>query len=465
VSGKDECFKTILAVSKDIAEGATSSRKITETLLERIMGEGAARRGYALVMWDSALDRAEQADREVAQGMHRGPLHGIPIAIKDLVSIAGQVTACGMPMLSDWKPDVDATIVARLKRAGAVIIGKTQMTEGASVSHHPAITVPLNPWNAAYSSGFSSSGSGVAVAAGLAYAAIGSDTGGSIRIPSAMNGVTGLKPTWGRVSRYGVFPAIEYMDTLGPMARSAADCAAVLATVAGPDPADLTSHPSPPPNYLLTIESGVAGKTIGYDRELITSSCAPEVGAVVDQAAALLADLGARIVPIAWPPFDIGKSMAMAVVGFADAHRATYPERAAEYGPEITRLLETARGISGMEVAAGINAANAFRGQLQSLFESIDLLLMPTLTIPTPEVGVLERCLTGDADRMAPLRFALPFNVSGSPTITLPGGFDDRGMPISFQLVGRHFDEAALLEAGHAFQRVTAWHLHRPPVG
>lgn len=457
-------FESLINLSAAIASGAISSRAVTETLLDRIAGDQASLNAFALVMTDSALEQAAQADREIAAGQHRGSLHGVPIAVKDLLSTRGQVTACGTTLLADWRPDEDATIVTRLKQAGAVIIGKAQMTEAATGSHHPSVAVSVNPWDAGRCSGFSSSGSGVAAAAGLCYAAIGSDTGGSIRIPSTMNGVTGLKPTWGRVSRHGVFPLVEYLDTLGPLARSAADCAAVMAAIAGPDKADPTSHPDAAPNYLLTLGKGVAGKVIGYDRDLIAATCDPQVAAIVADAAEVLATLGARIVPISYPQPDLGRLMPLVSIGVADAHRDTYPARAADYGPDIVRMLEFGRAISGMDVASAINAANAFRARLLDLFMGVDLLLMPTLTMPTPPVGVLEAKIGGDPEGMAALRFTLAFNISGSPTITLPGGFDADGMPIGFQLVGRHFDEAALFEAGHAFQRVTDWHLKRPPL-
>ena len=458
-------FESLLDVSQSMADGTTSSINLTRMMIERIERKSNSLHGYALVLSESAIAEAEKADQEIAQGLHRGPLHGVPIAVKDLLTTAGQVTACGTTMLADWKPEADSTIVARLRSAGAVIIGKAQMTEGATGAHHPTIAPPVNPWNADYCSGFSSSGSGVIAAAGLAYAAIGSDTGGSIRIPSAMNGVTGLKPTWGRVSRNGVFPLVEYLDTLGPMARSAADCAAVMAAIAGADANDPTAQSVPVPNYLMTIERGVSGKVIGYDRKLIENCCDPEVTATVDSAAEIFASLGAEIVPVSFPQFDMTGIMAMMMAGIADAHRDTYPARASEYGPDIIRMIEGGRAVPAMDVAAGINAANAFRARLHALFNRIDLLLMPALTIVTPGVGVLERAITGSPQGMAPMRFTVPFNVSGSPTITLPGGFDNRGLPIGFQLVGRHFDEAALFEAGHAYQRRTDWHLRRPPLG
>ncbi|WIW89479.1 amidase [Sphingobium sp. V4] len=320
-------FESLMGLSHRIHSGTCTSREAVEATLAAIDRAQPRLRAYATVFHDAARERADRADAELHMGLDRGPLHGVPIAIKDLVSIKGEATAAGTTVLANQISKEDATIVTRLKRAGAVIVGKTQMTEAATIAHHPSVPPPTNPWNEGYCSGFSSSGSGVAAASGLCQAAIGSDTGGSIRIPANMNGLTGLKPSWGRVSRHGVFPLVERLDTLGPLARSVADCAAVLAAIAGPDPADPTTHPRAAPNYLLSLEAGIGDAIIGYDRALIEEICDDETIATMEMAAQILAELGGRLVNITFPRPDMSQMMTLVTTGMAQAHRALYPKR------------------------------------------------------------------------------------------------------------------------------------------
>jgi len=456
-------FASLLGVSRAIATREISAREATTHLLRYIDRVEPEIGAFALLCHDEALAAADQADREIARDFHRGPLHGVPVAIKDLLFTQDQVTASGMPLYADWRSREDATTVERLKHAGAVIVGKAQMTEGAMLAHHPDIKAPRNPWDHRRSSGFSSSGSGASVAAGMAYAALGSDTGGSIRIPSCVNGITGIKPTWGRVSRHGVFPLVEYLDTIGPLARTAQDAAAVLRAIAGPDPRDPTASPIPVPNYLATIEDGISGVVIGIDPGDLESCCDAQVLAVVNAAAETFSELGAQIRTVSMPSFDRGGIYPLFVAGAADAHRATYPQHAERYGPGLRGILDQAAATPIRDVAAAINHANALRGRLASLFTGIDLLLVPVLTRPTPDVGEVEAAIGGNPAAIGDLlRFTTPFNVSGQPAITCRGGSDSDGLPIGFQLVARPFEEELLFRAGHAYQRATDWHTHHP---
>jgi amidase len=235
-------------------------------MLSRINKYQGRLRAYATVTEDLALRQADRAAVEIAKGQYRGPLHGIPIAVKDLCYTKGIVTSAGMPIHGKFKPSYDATVVRRLRAAGAVLLGKLQMTEGAFAEHHPDIKAPVNPWHKDHWSGVSSSGSGVATASGLCFASLGSDTGGSIRYPSAANGLSGLKPTWGRVSRHGVFDLASSLDHIGPMCRSSADCAAVLQVIAGADPHDPTATSEPVPNYLAGLNRPLGGLRLGIAR-------------------------------------------------------------------------------------------------------------------------------------------------------------------------------------------------------
>ena len=261
-------YLDLVEVGRRIQARQLSSVDVTQAVLDRIAKLDPRLKCYATLTPDLALAQAREADTEIARGTLRGPLHGVPIAIKDLCRTKGIPTAAGMPMHKDYRPDRDATVVTRLREAGAVLLGKLQLTEGAFGAHHPAIDPPVNPWSAAHWTGVSSSGSGVATAAGLCYGSLGSDTGGSIRFPSTMNGVTGLKPTWGRVSRAGVFALAESMDHIGPMTRSAVDAAAMLAAIAGADADDPTASHEAVPDYLGVIGEGVREVRIGIDRAL-----------------------------------------------------------------------------------------------------------------------------------------------------------------------------------------------------
>jgi amidase len=371
-----------------------------------------------------------------------------------------------MTIHAENRPRHDATVVTRLREAGAVLLGKLQMTEGAFSEHHPSITAPVNPWHADYWTGVSSSGSGVATAAGLCYGSLGSDTGGSIRFPATSNGITGLKPTWGRVSRHGVFPLADSLDHVGPMTRSAADAAAMLGVIAGADPHDPTALGDPVPDYLGQIDGGIRGLRIGVDGALIQQTCDPEVAAVLLRAIDVLAGLGARILDLRLP--DLSGMAAVwtraCAAETAFAHKPTYPARAAEYGPALAALIDIGRGLSAVDHAEIMTERDRFRGRLAQSLALVDLIALPAM--PTAPMTIARRAElrrdAGTANRV--LLFTAPFDLSGSPTITLPGGLASSGLPIGFQLVGRHLDEALLLRAGHAFQQATDWHLARPPV-
>src|SRR5882757_12259 len=269
MAATDLHYLSLDEVARRLKARKLSSVEVTRAILDRIETLDPRLKSYATVTPERALQDAARLDAETAAGKSRGKLHGVPIAVKDLCNTAGVPTAAGMAIHRKHVPAKDATVVARLKQAGAVILGKLQMTEGAYGLHHPTIEPPVNPWNAAYWTGVSSSGSGVATAAGLCFASLGSDTGGSIRFPSTMNGLSGLKPTWGRVSRAGVFALAESLDHIGPMCRSALDAAIVLGVIAGADPDDPTAAPQPVPDYVASIGDGVRGRRFGVPRNLI----------------------------------------------------------------------------------------------------------------------------------------------------------------------------------------------------
>ncbi|MBT6407780.1 MAG: amidase, partial [Rhodospirillaceae bacterium] len=360
----------------------------------------------------------------------------------------------------------DGTVVKRFAQAGAVLLGKLQQTEGAFADHHPDIEVPVNPWNSKHWSGASSSGSGVATAAGLCYGSLGTDTGGSIRFPSAANGNTGLKPTWGRVPRYGVFELAGSLDHVGPMTRSAQDAAAILSVIAGQDKNDPTAVPGPVPNYMADLDRGIRGLRIGIDSKFNSKGVDATMKQTVKDAAKVLKDLGAELVPVTFPSCDqiVDEWGTLCAIETAVAHAATYPKQKAKYGPALAGLIEAGRSVSAMEVQRANTNRQEFNGRVATLFENIDMLLIPAQYMASPTKKQMAT-LGEDANALAMmLRFTAPFDYTGSPTITLPSGFTKAGTPVAFQLVGRHLQEDVLLRAGHAYQQVTDWHKAHPKI-
>ncbi|QOZ28094.1 amidase [Bradyrhizobium sp. CCBAU 51753] len=459
-------YKSITEISELFRRGEPLSSEVTAAILSRIAKLDGKFHGYATVLAERAMAQAERCDDEIGRGIWRGPLHGVPIGLKDLCYTTFAPTAGGTTIHANFVPSFNATIVDRLERAGAVTLGKLKMTEGAYTSHHPNDQAPLNPWNIDYWVGSSSSGSGVATSAGLCYGSIGSDTGGSIRFPSATCGLTGIKPTWGRVSRHGVFPLADSLDHVGPMCRSAADAAAMLGVIAGADINDPTTLRAPVPNYLAGLGDGIRGLRIGVDRKYTQEGIDPQVVAALKDAERMLADLGADIREIKFPAYEKLVSMwiPMCSIETAEAHLGTYPSRKSEYGPDLAQLIEQGRSMSGIEIAAVHHERLKFSGSLAALFGDIDLLLIPTMPVPIPTLTKMGEYGADPNVLLSILRFTAVFDFSGSPTITLPMGLASDNMPLSMQLVGPHLSEDVLARAGHAFQSATDWHTRRPPL-
>ncbi|MEH2501788.1 MULTISPECIES: amidase [unclassified Bradyrhizobium] len=441
-----------------------SPLEATRAQLDRIAALDGELGSYVRVMADAAMAQAEAAHAEIAAGRYRGPLHGIPIAVKDLFWTRNVPTAAGTVVHSDFRPDEDATVVHRLNEAGAVVLGKLQLTEGAYSDHHPSVTPPKNPWSPDYWPGISSSGSAAAAAAGLCYGSLASDTGGSIRWPCAANGLTGLKPSWGRVSRHGVFELAATLDHVGVIARSAMDAGAMLGVIAGRDHADPTAVLDPVPNYLAAAEQDVRGLRIGFDPKWSSDGVDVATQQVLGEAIKALRALGADIVDVRFP--DVKQAVADWVpncaVEAAVAHDATYPARKDEYGPILATVIEAGRALSASDYQRILLRRLELRGRIASLFETIDLLLIPVHPFPPLTLAMI-RTLGDRPDLIARLQeYTCPFNMTGHPTITLPGGFSATGMPIAFQLVAADLDEATLIRAGAAFQRDTSWHRRHP---
>ncbi len=459
-------FQTITEIASLIESKQVSPVELTRIILDRIDALDGDLKSYATVMADRAMAAARTAEAEIAAGRYRGGLHGVPIAVKDLCFTKGVATMGGAKVLRDHIPDFDGTVVQKLNAAGAVILGKLNLTEGAMAGYNPEFDIPINPWGADLWSGASSSGSGVATAAGLCYGSLGSDTGGSIRFPSAACGIVGIKPTWGRVSRYGVLALAESMDHVGPMTRSAADAGIMLQAMAGLDNNDPTSLRAPVPNMLHGLGNGVSGIRIGLDEHYISDGVDPELAEAVITGARLLEGLGARIVPVTMPE-TAGFSRAWGVICAAEAaavHRETYPSRADDYGPWFRGWLELGNRRTAADYAAAHYERLACNGIVAGVFEGIDVLVCPSMT--TAPFQVTQEQLYGpmEEEEWTWGRFTMPFDFNGAPTISLPCGLNSDGLPLGIQFAGRRLNEPLLCQVGDAYEKAAGWQSMRPDV-
>ncbi|MBX3706312.1 MAG: amidase [Pseudomonadales bacterium] len=448
-------YLSLTEVGRRIKSGELSAVEVTERMLERIERLEPELHGFARVLGDQARATAARLDRERSAGQPLGLLHGIPIAIKDLLNTRGIATASGTRVMADYVPDEDATVVSRLKQAGAVIIGKTQLTEGAFAVHHPAIVAPVNPWKPTHWPGVSSSGSGVTVAAGLAFGALGSDTGGSIRFPSASCGIVGIKPTYGRVSRHGAFPLAESLDHIGPMTRTVEDAARLLQVIAGRDPADATTLGATVPDYPAMPGERLPGLTIGIDPDYTFQGVDPVVAATVRDALGTFRALGAEVVELRMPPM-LGELVrgwnVTCAMECARAHAKYYPARKAEYGPVLASLIERGLRTGPAEYQALERTRAAFRDALDGLLADVDVIIAPCMPMLPPDLATMDAVSGAASGRVDAITFTAPFDYSGHPTISLPAGLSEDGLPRSFQLVGRHLGEPTLIRAGAAFE-------------
>lgn len=457
-------YWSISELSDALRQGKISAVEVASQMLARIADLDRKYNSYISVMGDQALARAKAVDAEIARGQWRGPLHGIPLAAKDLFDTCDATTTSGMQIYRDFVPASDATVVERLYDAGAYLLGKTNLTEGAHATQHRAFPLPVSPWNDDYWVGASSHGSGVATAAGLAFGTLATDTGGSIRFPSACASITGIKPTWGRVSRHGAFTLAHSFDHVGAFARSVEDAAILLAAIAGADDRDLTALRSPVPDYLAATRRGVEGLRVGIDPSYAFEGNDPEVIAALEAARAVLEAGGATFQDVSFPAVRDAILAWRDICGSENAgfHRSTYPSRADEYDSGLTELIEHGRHISGVTVAEAWVRRLGFRGLAAAALENVDLMLIPTLGTPVPTLAEMAAFGIGDDVLVRMTRYTIPFNMTGQPTLVMPGGFSRDGRPISIQLVGKHEAEETLFAAGHAFQRATEWHLRRP---
>lgn len=436
---------------------------VTKAQLARIDALDSKLHSYARVTADIALEQAQQAEDELAKGICRSPLHGIPIAFKDLIDTAGVVTAAGMPLHANRIPEHDATVVTRLREAGTVMLGKLQMTEGAFAIHHPDIVEPNNPWGADHWAGASSSGAGIATAAGLCYGSLGSDTGGSIRFPCAANGLTGLKPTWGRVSRYGVMEMAASLDHVGPITRSARDTLFLLSTISGYDPLDSTSLSSVCLE-IPSIEPSFKGLTVGVDLEWINKDVDPVIQKALEEIIRIIFAGGGQVKKIKMPDtYHVSNNWeSHCGVQTAVAHEATYPRYASQYGPALSRLIDGGRQLSGMDYQRILLEAQRFNGAMDALLQEVDIILAPVQPYAAPTHDQFANLAQDPEANRHLIQFTAPFNVSGHPCMSFPIGLTENHMPIGGQFIGKKGGEGTLCRATMAVQEVSDWHKLRP---
>ncbi|HTY57132.1 MAG TPA: amidase [Candidatus Binataceae bacterium] len=459
---------TISEVAPLLRERKVSPVELTLWHLDRVAKLNARLNAFITVLGDQAMAQAREAEAEIARGDYRGPLHGIPVAIKDIIAIAGVRMTCGSRILADHISARDATVVARLRAAGAILLGTLHLHEFAwgGTSINPHYGNARNPWNLDCIAGGSSGGSAIAVATSMAMATLGTDTGGSVRIPSALCGTTGLKPTYGRVSRDGVFPLCNSLDHVGVLTRSAQDAALMLNAIAGADPRDPSSAGSPVPDYSRELNANIRKLRVGQLRGFFAEDIQDEIESGLESAVQALRGLDAQVDEVTLPLMKHmpGASLAIMTAESYAVHERMIRERAQDYGVDVRLRLMMGAMVSAPQYLKAQRFRTLLCEQTAEAMRRFDLLVAPTTAITaTPATQESVRVGSKDLVVAASLsRLTRPANMTGLPAIALPSGFSREGLPVSFQIIGRPFDEATVLRAAHAYQSATDWHRRRP---
>ena len=450
---------TLAEAAEKIKAKELSPVELTESALARIESVEPKITAFATVTVDLARKAAAQAEQEITVGEYRGPLHGIPMGIKDLYETAGVATTSSSKVRSDYVPTHDSAVVEKLSAAGMVMVGKTHTHEFAFGAVTPTTR---NPWDVEYVPGGSSGGSGAAVAAGECMVGMGSDTGGSIRIPASVCGTVGLKPTYGRVSRRGVASLSWALDHVGPLTRTVRDTALVMDAIAGYDRADPASVDLPVPDFTAELDAGVAGLRIGVPTNYFTDRVDPEVAQAVSSAIALLEEQGARLREVTIPlaEYIAPTEWAIMLPEASAYHQGMLREKAALYGDDVRLFLETGELVLATDYIKALRARTLIQQAWRGMFESIDVLIAPTLATPAfrvdkPEITWPDGSKEAATD--AYVRLSAPANVTGLPALSVPCGFTTGGLPIGMQILGRPFSEPTLLTVGEAYESATDW--------
>jgi aspartyl-tRNA(Asn)/glutamyl-tRNA(Gln) amidotransferase subunit A len=459
---------TIAELAPQIEARKLSPVEVTAQTFARIKKHNPSINAFITLTEEAAIEQARRAEREIRTGHYRGPLHGIPYAAKDLFFTRGVATTAGSKILRDFVPDYDASVIERLREAGAILVGKAGLHELAYgiTNNNPHFGAVRNPWDPSRIPGGSSGGSTAALAAGLCAFSLGSDTGGSVRIPASFCGVVGLKPTFGRISRYGVFPLGHTLDHVGHFGASVVDVATILQAIAGPDPRDDSSAPEPLPALDLPADAKLDGFRIGVPRNFYFDGLEPDVEAAVRAAVKTMRGLGAEIEEIEIPDIEEFTVISRLIL-LAEAtalHRQRLKTRRADIGADVVALLDQGQFVLATDYLDAQRRRRQLVHTLNRLFERVRVIVTPTTPITAPRIGQSTVEVRGKQEdaRLAATRLVRQLNLAGVPTLSVPCGFDSQGLPIGLQIFGRAFDERGVLLAGHAYEQASEWRNKRP---
>jgi len=454
---------TLAGTARAIARGELKPVELTEAVLHRVEGLNDRMRPFITIMAEHAIKSAAKAERDLAANKPIGPLHGVPISLKDLYDTAGTLTTAGSKVFADRIPVEDGTIVGKLKEAGAVIVGKNNLHEFAygATTINPHYGTARNPWNPEYISGGSSGGSASAVALSMGFASLGSDTGGSIRIPASLCGVVGLKPTYGRCSLRGIVPLCWSMDHPGPIAQTVEDVAILLEVIAGYDPSDPFSQDRPVPRYRAALTGTVKSLRIGVPRSYFFDGLEPQVESAIHGALHSFERLGATITEIHLPmaPLQRGIWTQIASPEAFSFHEQSLKTQGDQYGADVRTRLEAGGLLLSVDYVRAQRARTLMKDACKKVFQTVDVLVMPSIPISPPRIDqpMVQRGVNTEPTGVALTRCTRHFNITGLPAISVPCGFTSDGLPIGMQIAGRAFDESTVLRAAHAYEQDARW--------
>jgi aspartyl-tRNA(Asn)/glutamyl-tRNA(Gln) amidotransferase subunit A len=468
VTDDDTCWLSISDASALIRSRKLSPIELTEAILRRIDTIEPEIGAFVTLLADSARESAGRAEKEISREDYKGALHGIPITLKDLINVAGVRMTAGSRAMENFVSTLQATVAAKLEAAGAILLGKVQLDElaiGPTTEYHFGIT--RNPWDRERLTWGSSSGSVAAVAAGFGCASIGTDTSGSIRGPAAACGVVGFKPTYGRVSRYGVLPLSWSQDCVGPVTRTVRDSALIMNAVSGRDPRDASSLDSTVPDFTRSLTGDIKGCRIGLPREFF-DGLDPEIARATKAAVQVFHDAGAELQDVSFGDLDAPRT-ARAVIGLAEAsaaHKKLLAGHAAKMGPNVRTRLEVGSALLATDYIDAQRVRSAFQQKFSDMMSGLDALVMPTSPTLVPRFDDPPTFWSADAeaDRAASDRFRWPFNLTGAPAISVPCGFTAAGLPIGLQIAGKPMADEGVLQIAYAYEQRTDWNLRRPPI-
>ena len=453
------CFLPAPELASRIKRGEISPVEVVNALLARIAEFNDRLRAFIHIDKDRALDEARAAEMEIQKGHYRGPLHGIPVAHKDIFDVRGMPTTAASKIMTGYIASEDSAVAARLRQAGAICLGKLNLWEFASGSME-VFGEARNPWNTEMITGGSSSGSAAALAAHLIPLATGTDTGGSVRGPAHNCGIVGLRPSYGRVSRTGIIPLSWTLDHAGPMARTVSDVAQLLQGMAGPDPKDPSTVGQPEGNFSLTLPNGLQGKRIGLPRSSYFTGTDPEVVLAIHTDVKQLEKLGASIQEVDLSPTGYGAASSW-TIAYTEAfafHRPCFARHWVDYTPAFRRRITSAAMLTAEECVTAHRIRRVIIAEYQRILGQVEVIVTPTVSHPAFPIG-----------KVSPLsdmlNFLRPVSLAGLPALSLPCGFTEAGLPIGMQLVGRLWEEGTILQVGHAYEQATDWHKRRPPLG